>query len=538
MEFNPKPKVGKKYLYQGQLITVIAFDKEFVTYTDSQGIEHSVNEINWNDYLKVKEYEEAKPEDHQDYSNENSHGTEKSRFKSNSFEKESPKTTFTLEYDETNGTLAVKEGDRIVQGPWVVAGKNGERGKSAYEEWAARQNPDHPGNFEDFVQSLRGANGDNGKNGASAFELWLAQQAPSQSGNINDFLNTLKGKDGDNGKNGASAYEMWLAQGNRGSEKDFFNALKGLNGKNGDKGISAYGLWIAQGNNGNEADFLASLKGLHGVDGRAGKDGESAYQIWRQEGNSGDEEDFLRWIQEARKGEQGEAGDTYIPHFDDQGNLFFRNQKGETTHPERIKGEPGKSGKSAYDLWKEAGNLGDEKTFLESLKGRDGQFPPFPEYGYKNVKDFNIPDIKISTRLISSTDEIIDTQTPEKIIDEHIQEIERIRELGRKRCNWFKEAMWWCAGADRRLLRICRGDHTKNVGLGTIILFTAMMATFSGFIAMELVFDSKAVAAVFAFCWGAMIFFLDRFITNTMYSDGKASISLNFPVFNTKIGRH
>lgn len=41
-------------------------------------------------------------------------------------------------------------------------------------------------------------------------------------------------------------------------------------------------------------------------------------------------------------------------------------QKGE-------KGDPGKDGKSAYQIWIDAGNVGDEAAFLESIKGKPGK---------------------------------------------------------------------------------------------------------------------------------------------------------------------
>ena len=172
----------------------------------------------------------------------------------------------------------------------------------------------------------------------------------------------------------------------------------------------------------------------------------------------------------------------------------------------------------------------------------------------------------------------------------------------------FQEIFWWCSGADTSVLRTCPADHSKYVGIGTVIFFTALMAFFSSFIAMRLVFNdlvqknfelgwlvaallcivaflifmhygftrvtttkqenketgekkkvtsitgtnytvwivsaiivllslfigihgiykitnSTGIAVVFALFWSAMIFFLDRFITNTMYSDGKTTIS-------------
>ncbi len=91
---------------------------------------------------------------------------------------------------------------------------------------------------------------------------------------------------------------------------------------------------------------------------------------------------------------------------------------------------------------------------------------------------------------------------------------------------WLSEFLWICAGADRQVLRRCPTDHAKFAGIGGTILFTALMAWMSGGYALYSVFHNGFVAALFGLFWGLLIFNLDRFIVNTMYSDGKTTISL------------
>ncbi len=93
------------------------------------------------------------------------------------------------------------------------------------------------------------------------------------------------------------------------------------------------------------------------------------------------------------------------------------------------------------------------------------------------------------------------------------------------RGSWVSEFMWLCSGADRRILRHCPPDHSKYVGIGGTILFTALMACLSGGYAFYTVFDNEVTAIAFGIFWGLLIFNLDRFMVNTMYSDGLASIS-------------
>lgn len=91
---------------------------------------------------------------------------------------------------------------------------------------------------------------------------------------------------------------------------------------------------------------------------------------------------------------------------------------------------------------------------------------------------------------------------------------------------WLNEFLWICAGANREVLRQCPTDYAKYAGIGGTILFTALMAMLSGGYALYFVFESVPKAIAFGIFWGMLIFNLDRFIVNTMYSDGKVNISL------------
>ena len=91
----------------------------------------------------------------------------------------------------------------------------------------------------------------------------------------------------------------------------------------------------------------------------------------------------------------------------------------------------------------------------------------------------------------------------------------------------LNEFLWTCAGANKRILRQCRTDYAKYAGIGGTILFTALMAMLSGGYAIYTVFDSTIVAICFGVFWGLLIFNLDRFMVNTMYSDGTHKITLD-----------
>ena len=94
-----------------------------------------------------------------------------------------------------------------------------------------------------------------------------------------------------------------------------------------------------------------------------------------------------------------------------------------------------------------------------------------------------------------------------------------------KRSGWLNEFLWSCAGVNKSVLRQCPSDYAKYAGIGGTILFTALMACFSGGYALSYVFKEWWIGLIFGIFWGLLIFNLDRFIVNTMFSDGKVTIS-------------
>ena len=99
------------------------------------------------------------------------------------------------------------------------------------------------------------------------------------------------------------------------------------------------------------------------------------------------------------------------------------------------------------------------------------------------------------------------------------------REMSTENAGWLNEFLWSCAGVNKAVLRQCPSDYAKYAGIGGTILFTALMACFSGGYALSYVFGKWWIGFIFGIFWGLLIFNLDRFIVNTMYSDGKVTIS-------------
>lgn len=103
--------------------------------------------------------------------------------------------------------------------------------------------------------------------------------------------------------------------------------------------------------------------------------------------------------------------------------------------------------------------------------------------------------------------------------------MEAINKMESQRSSVINEFFWLCSGVNRSLLRKCPTEHAKYAGIGGTIFFTACMASLSGGYAISTVFNSTIIAVLFGLFWGLLIFNLDRLIVNTMYSDGKVTIS-------------
>lgn len=91
--------------------------------------------------------------------------------------------------------------------------------------------------------------------------------------------------------------------------------------------------------------------------------------------------------------------------------------------------------------------------------------------------------------------------------------------------NYINEFLWSCAGVNKDILRLYPSEYAKYAGNGGTILFTALMAMISGGYAMYFVFSNIIISILFAILWALLIFNLDRFIVNSMYTDGKDTIS-------------
>ncbi len=483
---------------------------------------------------------------------------------------------FSFSYEPDTGEIVVTYPDGIRTER--LKGLKGKDGASVFEEWCRRKGIMNPtqADWENFMRSLRQVV--NGQDAPSPYEEWLGRQnkdASPEEKSYTAFIRSItgeKGKDGyegRDGKDGLSAFEVWKSiqpNGDSLTEKDFFDFLKGDTGKNGHEGVdgkngdtwkpylSEDGILYFENTTTGERTKPVNLKGLQGpsadkgengdtwepyfpddgkhqlyfknnrgevlgpfdvlgatgAEGKQGPRGESAYQIWLNEGHKGDFHDFLLWIAEqAQKGEDGEDGDTFRPHVE-KGHLFFISTKtGERIDGGCVvgpKGETGETGLSGHNITH--------------------------KYGYKEIYDWTCPVQEINPHLLSSSDDLASGGSAEEHMRETLNRINNIRKQGEKKENRggkLQEFFWWCSGADTRLLRMCPAEHSKYMGIGTVIFFTALMAMFSSYIAISFVFGQEGNTWIgcvaFAIAWGAMIFCLDRFITNTMYSDGKVTIS-------------
>lgn len=436
-----------------------------------------------------------------------------------SHKKQNKGQQFTFDIDE-NGVLSISQNGKVIQefdirGPEGKPGANGMPGQNGAPGQKGQDGaPGQPG--QDGAPGEKGQDGAPGKDGAPGPE---GKQGPTgPKGEDADLWKPQISEDGN--------YLVFVNQKGEKSERFKIRGVKGDTGSEGPQGVQGPAGPV----------FIPSVNA----------DGDLS---WSNNGGLELKNPPTRNIK-GDKGDKGDKGATFHPVIKD-GVLYWYDDNGTCVNgisPVRItgaqgkQGEQGKPGLSAYEVWRKQGNHGTEQDFLDSLKGEKGTPAPPANFSFKDVEDYTCKVQKINTKLIVDTEE--PTDSPEDIIRDRTEEIKKLREEGHKPENqkknnvgWFKKFTWWCAGVDKDLLTMCPADHSKYVGVGTVILFTALMAWFSSYMAMRLVFQvpenvsllslnsGNLGAIAFSTFWASMIFFLDRFITNTMYSDGKVTIS-------------
>lgn len=489
--------------------------KENVVYVDKNGTKYKVESIT-NDGVNVLKLKSDGSVDKTIYWTENKWNSKGLVIDGEVTPPENNNTTdYTFSFDE-NGILTISHKGKVIQkfdirGPEGKPGANGMPGQNGAPGQKGQDGaPGQPG--QDGAPGEKGQDGAPGKDGAPGPE---GKQGPTgPKGEDADLWKPQISEDGN--------YLVFVNQKGEKSERFKIRGAKGDTGGEGPQGVQGPAGPV----------FIPSVNA----------DGDLS---WSNNGRSELKNPPTRNIK-GDKGDKGDKGATFHPVVKD-GVLYWYDDNGTCVNgisPVRItgaqgkQGEQGKPGLSAYEVWRKQGNYGTEQDFLDSLKGEKGTPAPPANFSFKDVEDYTCKVQKINTKLIVDSEE--PTDSPEDIIRDRTEEIKKLREEGHKPENqkknnvgWFKKFTWWCAGVDKDLLTMCPADHAKYVGVGTVILFTALMAWFSSFIAIRLVFDpimilGKSIplpAMAFATFWGAMIFFLDRFITNTMYSDGKVTIS-------------
>ena len=85
----------------------------------------------------------------------------------------------------------------------------------------------------------------------------------------------------------------------------------------------------------------------------------------------------------------------------------------------------------------------------------------------------------------------------------------------------MKRFFLFCSGVNTDILENCpQSEHTKYVGVGATVFFTALLASISGGYALYTVFEQIIPSVAFGLIWGLCIFNLDRFIVSSMKKNG------------------
>ena len=152
----------------------------------------------------------------------------------------------------------------------------------------------------------------------------------------------------------------------------------------------------------------------------------------------------------------------------------------------------------------------------------------------KTLSDNNMVEHDVEDAFQKTLDEIDELRLRGAYDEPYIEEVDevgkKIKKINpnrkKRRCGLVNEFLWGCGGLDRNLLRMCPTDWAKKAGMGGTILGTAMLAAFSGGFAINTVFENTIIAIIGGILWGLVIFNLDRYLVNSMYSDGDPRISM------------
>jgi len=96
--------------------------------------------------------------------------------------------------------------------------------------------------------------------------------------------------------------------------------------------------------------------------------------------------------------------------------------------------------------------------------------------------------------------------------------------------------LWWCSGANVKILKETPTEKNKYFGIGGAVFATWVMATLSGSYAFYTTFDNISFSVFFGFIWGLVIFNFDRFIVATMRKRSSANdIKSRLRSFNNEL---
>lgn len=119
-------------------------------------------------------------------------------------------------------------------------------------------------------------------------------------------------------------------------------------------------------------------------------------------------------------------------------------------------------------------------------------------------------------------------KSAKELIQDELDEIQTKRNAGKElkgKCGKFKEFLWTFAGADKDLLRMCPTDHARIADFGGTIFMEGLVFGLSFGYGAHMLTDSMLISSVLGVICFCLTIFFDGFITNTMYSDGKVTIS-------------
>jgi hypothetical protein len=109
----------------------------------------------------------------------------------------------------------------------------------------------------------------------------------------------------------------------------------------------------------------------------------------------------------------------------------------------------------------------------------------------------------------------------------------QIKDQSGQKLGWIGKFFLWCSGSDPKLLQTS-AERTKYIGLGTLVVVPAVLASFAMTYAISTLAEGWLVPVLAGLAWALIVFCFDRYIVSTFRKSTSLATDLVSPIFLTR----